>query len=309
MRRLARSALHVSLEARLRQHLENVERRRIDREPAGSVAISSRRRAGRDQVRRDDARPRHDRRRVEQEQRQPRAVELRDLVGHETEPPAKTRIRPPASREVLGELPEESGKFAPDDLVVMALPGFLDKRRPVVGDQERAAGHGVRRRKIVAEGEADECRRKIVAGDQRLQAGAPARLHVGRRGAEPFRRRPHAGRRQTGRARASSASAVRMVAAPKEPPDTPEMAKMRRAGAIALLVGVRQFVRPVEKIADCGRSCEGGTARAAFRGHDDGGRATARDRNWPLSTSRQHQRCRFAVCRDPPRRSAKCERR
>ena len=54
------------------------------------------------------------------------------------------------------------------------------------------------------------------------------------------------------------------------------MAKMRRAGAMAPALGVRELVRAVDKLADRGRGGEGRAARAAFRGDDDRRRAAAR---------------------------------
>ena len=145
-------------------------------------------------------------------------------------------------REVLVELPGEPRNLAPDDLVVMSFPGLLDQRRAVVGKQEGAAGHGVRRREIVAEGEADEGGRKIVARDQRLQAGAPARRHVARRGAEPSVRRPEAGRRRLAaleRVRQRRPDGRRAERAARHPGNGEDAARRRDRPIPA----VRQFVR------------------------------------------------------------------
>ena len=159
------------------------------------IAVADRSRPRRYEVRGDDPRAGSDRRPVEQEDGQPIAVELGELVGQEAEAAAKTGVAVHRRREVLGELREESRNLPPDDLVVMTLPGAFDQGGAVVGEQQRAAGQ-IGRREIVAEGQADEGRREIVARHERLQAGAPARLHVRRRSAEKSRRRPQAGRRR-----------------------------------------------------------------------------------------------------------------
>ena len=160
------------------------------------------------------------------------APRLGDLVRRRSRTGAQARIPVPLRRrEVLEDLAPEARNLAPDDMVVVPLPGPLDQRRAVVGEQERAAGKGSAAR---------NCRgrrgRRRRASDSRPRP-APA----GRRASSSSRRPAAAANHPFGALRhggadwprsSESASAVRMVAAPNEPPETPEMAKMRRAGAM-----------------------------------------------------------------------------
>ena len=195
------------------------------------------------------------------------------------------------------ELVGETRNFAPDDLVVVSFPGPLDQRRAVVGKQERAAGHRVRRREIVAEGEADEGGRQIVARDQRLQAGAPALGHVARRGGEPSVRRPAGMAAPTARARASRPAPSGWS---RRRTSRPTRRKWRRCGAPARWLSpgpsrptVRSRCRAVRRPRSRRRKQLCSRRPPPRRSPPAGSRAR---RNWRLSISRRRRRCRSAAC-------------